>query len=96
MGDEKLRNPTEDSEAIEKQATKGNHYLLHVSWKGQKAEAGLAQGQVVKFPRSASAAQGFTGLDPGHGHGITHQAMLRWHLTQHNQRDVQLEYTTMY
>ena len=27
---------------------------------------------MVKFVLSASAAQGFTGLDPGHGHGTTH------------------------
>ena len=43
-----------------------------------------------------SAAQGFTGLDPGRGHGTTHQAMLRRCPTWHNQRDLQLEYTTMY
>ena len=42
-----------------------------------------------------SAAQGLAGLDPGPGHGTTHQAMLRWHPTQHSQ-DIQLEYTTMY
>ena len=44
------------------------------------------------FARSALAAQGFGGLDPGHGHGTTHQTMLRWHPTQHNQKDLQ---TTM-
>ena len=32
---------------------------------------------MVKFVHSASAAWGFAGLDPGHGHGTTHQAMLR-------------------
>ena len=37
--------------------------------------------QVVKFTCSTSAAQGFTGLDPGHRHGTTHQAMLRRHPT---------------
>ena len=34
-------------------------------------------GQVVKFARSASVAQDFAGLDPGHRHGTAHQAMLR-------------------
>ena len=31
---------------------------------------------MVKFARSASAAQGFAGLDPGRGHGTPHQPML--------------------
>ena len=31
---------------------------------------------VVKLARSASVAQGFIGLDPGHGPSTTHQAML--------------------
>ena len=57
---------------------------------------GLAHGQVAKFAHSASAAQGFEGSDPGCGHGTAHQAMLRWHPTCHNQKDLQLEYTTMY
>ena len=48
---------------------------------------------MVKFAFSASAVQGFAGLDPGHGHGTTHQAMLRRHPTCHNQKDLQLEYT---
>ena len=34
-------------------------------------------GRVVKFMHSALATQGFTGLDPGCGHGITHWAILR-------------------
>ena len=33
-------------------------------------------GRVVKFACSISAAQGFTGSDPGRGHGTAHQAML--------------------
>ena len=33
--------------------------------------------QVVKFVCSASAAQGFAGLDPGRRHSTAHQAMLR-------------------
>ena len=33
---------------------------------------GQAHGQVIKFMCSALAAQGFTGLDPGRGHGTTH------------------------
>ena len=52
---------------------------------------GRPRGRVVKFSRSASAAQGFTGLDPGH-----RQAMLTGHPTCHSQKDLQLEYTTMY
>ena len=40
--------------------------------------------------------QGFAGSDPGHGHSTAHQAMLWGHPTQHRQRDIQLEYTTMY
>ena len=31
-----------------------------------------------------SAAQGFTGSDPGHGHGTTHRATLRRHPTTEN------------
>ena len=45
---------------------------------------------------STSAAQCSASSDPGHGHGTAHQAMLRWHPTQHNQKDLQLGYTTMY
>ena len=45
---------------------------------------GLPRGQVVKFTRYALVAQGFTGSDPGRGHGTTHQAMLRRHPTCHN------------
>ena len=41
-------------------------------------------GQVVKFMCSAVAAQGFTGLDPGHGHGTSCQAMLRQRPAYHN------------
>ena len=51
---------------------------------------------MVKFVRSVSPAQGFAGLHSGHGHGTTHPAMLRWCPTCHNQKDLQLEYTTMY
>ena len=52
---------------------------------------GQPHGRVVKFARSASAAHGFTSSDPGWGHGTTHQAMLRWHPTCHNQKDPQLK-----
>ena len=38
-------------------------------------------GRVVKFTCSSTGAQGFTGLDPGCGHGTTHQAMLTWRPT---------------
>ena len=53
-------------------------------------------GRMVKFTRSASAAQVFTGSDTGHGHGTARQATLRWRPTCHNQKHPQLEYTTMY
>ena len=55
-----------------------------------------SHGRVDSFVHSASAAQGFASLDPGCRHGTTHQAMMRWHPTYHNQRHSQLEYTTMY
>ena len=38
----------------------------------------------------------FAGSDPGCGHGTAHQATLRWRPTCHNQKDPQLEYTSMY
>ena len=57
---------------------------------------GQASGRVVKSVSSASAAQGFTGSDPGRRHDTTHQAMLRQRPTCHNQKDLQLEYTTMH
>ena len=44
----------------------------------KKIERGQPHGCVVKFARSASVAWGFATLDPGHGHGAAHQAMLRW------------------
>ena len=45
---------------------------------------GRRRGLVVKFERSASAAQGFASLNPGCGHGTVHQAMLRRHPTCHD------------
>ena len=45
--------------------------------------------------RSASVAQVFTSLDPGRRPSTAHQAMQRQHPTQQNQKDLQLEYTTM-
>ena len=66
-----------------------------VSWCSNRSQ-GPSRGRVVKFTRSTVAAQGFAGSDPGRGHGTAHQAMLRWRPTCHNQRDLQLEYTTMY
>ena len=36
---------------------------------------GQPRGQVVKFVRSTSAAQGFAGSDPGRGHGTAHQVI---------------------
>ena len=53
-------------------------------------------GRVVKFACFALAAQGFAGSDPGCGPRTAHQAMLRWHPTQHNQKDLQPKYTAMY
>ena len=53
-------------------------------------------GQVVKFACSASAAQGFTGSDPEHRPGTTHQALLKQRPTQHSQQHSQLEYTSVY
>ena len=53
-------------------------------------------GRVVKFTRSTSAAQRFASSDPGHGPSTARQATLREHPTQHNQKDLQLEYTTIY
>ena len=43
-------------------------------------------GRVVKFAHSALAAQGFTGSDPGCGHGTAHQAML-WQVAHIAQRE---------
>ena len=42
---------------------------------------GWLRGQVVKFPRSAAAAQG---SDPGRGQGTARQATLRRRPTSHN------------
>ena len=50
---------------------------------------------MVKFARSASAAQGFASLDPGRGHGMACQAMRKQRATCHSQKDPQLESTTM-
>ena len=55
-----------------------------------------AQGQVVGFTHSTSAAQDFTSSYPGHRHGTTRWATLRQHPTCHNWKDPQLTYTTMY
>ena len=56
---------------------------------------GSPHGQVVKFARS-TAAEGLACLDPGHGPSATHQAMLRWRLTQQSQKELRLENTAMY
>ena len=42
-----------------------------------RSGGGRPHGQLVKFARSASLAQGFTGSDPGRVHGTAHQVMLR-------------------
>ena len=62
----------------------------------KKLYKGKPCGQAVKFTHCTLAAWGFIGSDPRHGHSMAHQAMLREHLTWHNQKDLQLEYTTMY
>ena len=41
----------------------------------KKLFRGCPCGQVVKFVRSPSVAQGFADSDPGRGHGTTHQAI---------------------
>ena len=56
---------------------------------------GRPRGPAVKSVRSAAAPQGFTGWDPGRGHGTARLAMLRQRPTGH-ERDVQLGYTTGY
>ena len=50
--------------------------------------SGWLRGRVVKFARSAVAAQG---SDPGRGHGTARQAMLRRRPTSHNYKDLQLK-----
>ena len=46
---------------------------------------------MVKFSSSAWAARGFSGSNPGHGHGTAHRATLRQHPTWHNWKDSQLK-----
>ena len=58
--------------------------LLCLSIKNEVFGAGpMAEWLSSRAPR-ATVAQGFAGSDPGHGHGTTHQATLRWHPTHHN------------
>ena len=45
---------------------------------------GWPHGLAVKLVHSASAAQDFTGSDPGRRHGTAHQAMLRRRPICHN------------
>ena len=45
---------------------------------------GQPHGPVVKFMSSAVVAQGFTGSNPGCGHGTARQAALRRRPTCHN------------
>ena len=54
---------------------------------------GWPRSPVVNSVCSASMGQGW---DPGRGHCTAHQAMLRPHPTQYNQKDPQLKYTTIY
>ena len=62
----------------------------HCGWQKVRYAGGRPHGRVVKFAHSASPAQGFSGLDPGHGHGTAHQPMVRRRPTCHNQRHSQL------
>ena len=62
----------------------------------QKKLQGWPCGRVVKFMHSASAAWSFASSDPGPRPSTAHQAMLGQQLLWQNQRDLQLEYTTMY
>ena len=52
---------------------------------------GWPRGPVVRFPHSASMAQGFVGSDPGCGHGTARRATLGWHPTCHSWEDPQLK-----
>ena len=61
-----------------------------------KLNRGRPHGSVVRFACSTSVAHDFTGSDPGRRHGTARQAMLRWCPIQQSQKDLQLEYTTMY
>ena len=68
---------------------KVNAFGGHSQFKGQglvlkMGRLGPPYGGVVKFLRSASAAQGLPGSDPGDGHGTAHQATLRQRPTCHN------------
>ena len=58
--------------------TKECEYITNSNTRGQPC------GRVVKFACSAAGTQGFACSDPAHGHGSTHQAMLRWHPMCHN------------
>ena len=50
----------------------------------EEDSGGQPCGRVVKFACSAMVAQGFSGSDPGQGHGMTHQATLKWHPMYYN------------
>ena len=50
----------------------------------KRASRGQPHGRVVEFVCFASVAQGFSGSNPGHGHGTAHWVMLRWRPTCHN------------
>ena len=57
---------------------------------------GQPYGWVVELVHSASLVQGLTGSDSRCRPSTAHQAMLRLRPTEHNQKELQLEYTTMY
>ena len=57
-----------------------------------KNDAGHGAGPVAEWlssPAPGQAAQWFVGLNPGHGHGTTHQTTLRQRPTSHNKKDPQ-------
>ena len=58
-----------------------NHCQTNILSLNIRIFRGRLRGRVVKFACSTVVAQG---LDPGHGHGTTHQATLRWHPTSQN------------
>ena len=64
-----------------------NSEILHETLLNQTQSShhwGQPRYRVVKFARSATAAQGFAGSDPGRGYDTAHQAKLRQCPTCHN------------
>ena len=53
-------------------------------------------GQIISFVHSTLVTRGLASLDPGARPSMAHQAMLRQRPIQQSQKDLQLQYTTMY